>query len=227
MLVLFDIDGTLLTSLRAGLAGMQMAMRELHGIEVSFEGIEIAGRLDTLIWRDLTARHSLPGDPGAHQTFRETYSRCLARVLAENNSSRALPGTHALVDAVCAAPGVTAGLLTGNYQTTGMLKVTHAGFKAESFVVNAWGDEGPDRRSLVPVAMGRYHSRHGRAVPADRVLIIGDTPHDVDCAKAHGARVLAVATGQFTVSELQATAADRVASDLSDTAALAEWILRS
>jgi phosphoglycolate phosphatase-like HAD superfamily hydrolase len=225
MLVLFDIDGTLLTSLKAGLRGMQMAFLELHGVDVDFSDVEIAGRLDTLIWRDMTRKYGLPADAGAHEQFRDTYTRCLAQVFKERNTAEALPGTHALVDAVRATPNVTIGLLTGNYEATGMLKVRHAGFDHAGFVVNAWGDDGPDRRSLVPVAMERYRSRHGTSVAAQRVVILGDTPHDVDCAKAHGARVLAVATGQFTVDQLRQAGADHVAANLSDTAELCKWIV--
>lgn len=227
MLVLFDIDGTLLTSLKAGLRGMQLAFLELHGVDADFSDIEIAGRLDTLIWRDLTRKYGLPADADAHEQFRATYTRRLADVFQERNTAAALPGTHALVAAVRATPNVTIGLLTGNYEATGMLKVKHAGFDHEGFVVNAWGDDGPDRRSLVPVAMDRYRARHGKAVAAERVVILGDTPHDVDCAKAHGARVLAVATGQFTVDQLRQAGADHVATDLSDTGPLTKWIVNS
>lgn len=227
MLVLFDIDGTLLISLRAGVGAMQTALRELHGVDISFDGVEIHGRLDTLIWRDLANRYGLPAHEEAHQTFRSTYARHLDERLAANNTSQALPGAIALVRAVQATPGVTIGLLTGNYEPTGKLKVKHAGFDPDAFVVNAWGDDAPDRRSLVPVAMQRYHQRHGRAVPAQNVVIIGDTPHDVDCAKAHGARVLAVGTGAFTPEALRQAGADLATPDLSDTATLAAWITRA
>jgi len=90
--------------------------------------------------------------------------------------------------------------------------------------VNAWGDDGPDRPSLVPVAMRRYRELHGRDVAPRDVLIIGDTPYDVHCAKAHGARVLAVATGHFDVDSLRAAGADRVERDLRATPGIVEWI---
>lgn len=227
MLVLFDIDGTLLTSLRAGIGAMTTAVRELHGVDPDFEGVEIHGRLDRLIWRDLAAKHGLPAEEADHARFKQTYARHLSERLAAANTAVPLPGTHALVDAVRATPGVTIGLLTGNYQETGRLKVRHAGFEPDHFVVNAWGDEGPDRRSLVPVARERYQQRLGAALPPERVLIIGDTPADVDCAKAHGARVLAVATGGFTVEALRATPADAVVANLEDTGALVRWIVGS
>ncbi len=225
MLVLFDIDGTLLTSLRAGIGAMTTAVRELHGIEPDFEGVEIHGRLDRLIWRDLAAKHGLPAGEDDHARFKQTYARHLGERLAAANTATPLPGTHALVEAVRGQPGVTIGLLTGNYEETGRLKVRHAGFDPDHFVVNAWGDEGPDRRSLVPVARERYARRHGTHLSPERVVIIGDTPADVDCAKAHGARVLAVATGGFTEEALRATAADAVMPSLADTAGALRWIV--
>ncbi|MBL9141778.1 MAG: haloacid dehalogenase-like hydrolase [Phycisphaerae bacterium] len=225
MLVLFDIDGTLLTSLRAGLGAMTSTIEELHGVQPDFEGVEIHGRLDRLIWRDLAAKHRLPASEEDHATFKRTYTRHLNERLSAANTAVALPGTVALVDAVRATPGVTIGLLTGNYEATGRLKVKFAGFDPDVFVVNAWGDEGPDRRSLVPVAHERYHQRNGSRVAPERVVILGDTPADVDCAKAHGARVLAVATGGFTAQALAATDADLVVPDLADTAAITRWIV--
>jgi phosphoglycolate phosphatase-like HAD superfamily hydrolase len=227
MLILFDIDGTLLHSLSAGIHAMSAAIRELHGAEADFARVEVHGRLDTLIWRDLGRIHGFATDDAAHARFKECYSGHLERRLAERNTVEAMPGAHELVDAVRAIEGVTSGLLTGNYERTGRLKVRHAGIDPDHFVVNAWGDDGPDRRSLVPVAMGRYRDRHGRAVDARDVTIIGDTPHDVDCAHAAGARVIAVATGKFGIDALREAGADLAVADLRDTASLARWIVRA
>lgn len=226
MLVLFDIDGTLLRSLSAGIHAMTSALQELHGTTPDFSRVPVHGRLDTLIWRDLAAIHGFPADDAAHATFRETYSRHLERRLAERNTVERFAGAAELVDAAAAMPGTAIGLLTGNYERTGRLKVRHAGIDPDRFVVNAWGDEGPDRRSLVPVALARYRAMHGRALdPADAV-IIGDTPHDVDCAHAAGARCIAVATGAYGIDDLRAAGADLAVPTLAGTDALARWIAR-
>jgi phosphoglycolate phosphatase-like HAD superfamily hydrolase len=123
----------------------------------------------------------------------------------------------------------TIGLLTGNFAETGRMKLTACGIDPEQFAVCAWGDESPhdppERAHLPPVAMGRYRERYGRAIDPGRVTIIGDTPHDVRCALAHGCRALAVATGQHGVPELTAAGAHRSVSDLAATEDIVGWLL--
>jgi phosphoglycolate phosphatase-like HAD superfamily hydrolase len=224
MLVLFDIDGTLLHSLSAGVHAMSSALRELHGVDPDFSKVEVHGRLDTLIWRDLAAVHGYPTCDASHERFRSTYSAHLERRLAERNTVERYPGTRELVDAVRGHPALTLGMLTGNYEFTGRLKVRHAGIDPDLFLVTAWAGDAPDRRGLVPVAMRRFAERTGTPIAGDRVVIIGDTPADVDCAHASGARCLAVATGHFGIDALRAAGADLAVSDLRDTEHLLTWI---
>lgn len=226
MLVLFDIDGTLLHSLSAGVHAMTTALRELHGTEPDFSKVEVHGRLDTLIWRDLAAAHGYPTCEASHERFRSTYSAHLERRLAERNTVQRYPGTLELVHAVHSHPDLVLGMLTGNYEFTGRLKVRHAGIDPDLFLVNAWAGDAPDRRGLVPVAMRRHAERTGRAIAGDRVVIIGDTPADIDCAHASGARCLAVATGHFSLEALRAAGADLAVPDLGDTERLLAWIAR-
>jgi phosphoglycolate phosphatase len=226
MLVLFDIDGTLLQTHGAGLKAMALALADLHGPrEYSFEGVETSGRLDPHIWRDLCRLHELPQDEASHERFRLRYEHHLAERFRTDAVSRALPGTHTLVDRLHAEPSLTLGLLTGNYPVTGRLKVEHAGFETARFPIGAFAVDGPDRRSLPPVAMRRFAAHRGASIPAERVLIIGDTPLDIDCARANGCRCLAVATGRHPREELEADRPDRVVADLSDTDAILRWIL--
>lgn len=226
MLVLFDIDGTMLTSEGAGLVAMLDAMRELvPGREFSFEGIPVAGRLDTLIWRDLLERHGLDRDDALHAQFRERYGQHLHRRLGVTHTARALPGVTDLIATLAQEPAVTLGILTGNYEHTGRLKVERAGIPTRHFTANAWADDGHSRRALTPVAMRRCAEGRGSAVDPRQVVVIGDTPHDIDCAHAHGCRALAVATGGSSADDLRAHRADLVVDDLSDSAALSRWIL--
>jgi len=227
MLVLFDIDGTLLLTHGAGLRAMSRALADVHGPaasgEYGFDGIDTSGRLDTHIWRDLSRKHGLADDDATHASFRARYCHHLEQGFAGESTSQALPGAIDLVERLHREPRVTLGLLTGNYPETGRLKVRIAGFDPDRFVIGAFASDGHDRRSLTPVARERFVERHGRPLPAEHTLIIGDTPHDVDCAKAHGCRCLAVLTGRHAADEL--AGADRIVADLTATDDLVAWIL--
>ncbi|MFN9078701.1 MAG: HAD hydrolase-like protein, partial [bacterium] len=93
------------------------------------------------------------------------------------------------------------------------------------FPFGAFGADGPSRRHLTPVAIERAKAGLGRAFDPARVTIIGDTPHDIDCAKAHGCRALGVGTGPYSTERLLAAGADLAVADLADLAAVRGWIL--
>jgi phosphoglycolate phosphatase len=226
MLILFDIDGTMLRTGGAGLRAMTAAGRELIGPHFTMEGVNFAGRLDPLIWED-AARAAGVDDPDAHhEAFRASYTRLLLAMLAEERQAQALPGVMALIDALAAVQELTLGVVTGNYPETGRAKIAAAGLDPDVFVVAAWGSDGRIRRELPPIAMSRYAEHHGRAIEPHRVVVIGDTPHDVDCAKHSGCRSIAVATGPIhSIDELHEYGADLTLADLSDTDRLVEWIL--
>lgn len=229
MLVLFDIDGTLLKTHGAGLRAMSKALADLHGPhpsgEYDLEGVDTSGRLDSHIWRDLSRKHDLPHDEAVHERFRARYHHHLREGFAGESVSEALAGARELVERLHPEPDLTIGLLTGNYAATGRLKVASAGFDPDRFVVNAFADDGPDRRSLPPVAIDRYRAHRGREIDPAAVLIVGDTPHDVDCARINGCRCLAVTTGRHPADEL--VGADRIVDSLEEIEDLAEWILSS
>ncbi|MBM4113588.1 MAG: hypothetical protein FJ253_09510 [Phycisphaerae bacterium] len=226
MLLLFDIDGTLLRTQGVGVAAMAEALRELHdGREFSFEGVEIAGRLDTLIWRDVMSRHGLEASAELHDRFRCAYARHLERRLAESPGvARLMPGVPALLRALRADSRRHLGLVTGNYGETGRLKIRASGLDPDQFTINAFADDGPDRRSLPGVALRRFRETHGRDASASTTVVIGDTPHDVDCARASGCLAVAVATGDFDRGELEEHRPDLVLDDLADTAAFLRWL---
>jgi phosphoglycolate phosphatase-like HAD superfamily hydrolase len=222
MLVLFDIDGTLLLSRGASLRNYRIAAAELFGRELHADGMRTAGGLDPLIWRALCGVNGIGAEEAEarHAAFRAAYARHLGRELSAGGVAYALPGVPALLDALAARADVTLGLLTGNYPETGRLKLEAAGLPSARFPVAAWGVDGGHRRDLVPVALTRCEQVIGRAPPPEEVVIIGDTPHDVDCALAHGCRALGVATGGSDADELHAAGAHHVLSDLSDTPAV-------
>lgn len=229
MLILFDIDATLLTSSRAGVLALEAGGRETFGATFTIEGVDFAGRLDPLIIGDLLDRNGLERSAPNALSLRRGYAKHLPGLLARPESTRALPGVHALLAALRGEAGVTLGLLTGNFEDTGTAKLRSVGIEAGWFPVRVWGDESPKqpaRREHLPlVAFERYRALHGRSAEPSRTVVIGDTPHDVSCALEHGCRSLGVATGSYTVEELRARGAARALSDLSDTAGVLAWLL--
>jgi phosphoglycolate phosphatase-like HAD superfamily hydrolase len=226
MLVLFDIDGTLLRSQGAGVAAMQQTFDELYPDRgLSMRGVPVAGRLDTLIWTDVLRSHGLEPSEAEAARFRARYAEVLAERLSSGEAGlRLMPGVHELVERLAAEPDCTVGLLTGNWIHTARIKLEAAGFVWDRFRLGAFADDGPDRRALPPVAMRRFEAFAGRGIDPQRVAIIGDTPMDVDCAKHNGCRAVAVATGDYGVDALAETGADLVLPDLGAIAEVVEWL---
>lgn len=229
MLVLFDIDATLVSTCGAGIRAMEDAARDLFGPAAAADGIEYAGRLDPLIIADFCrAAGRLPTREMLAQ-FRERYRLALARRLRDPGvEPRPLPGVLDLLRRLRFESSARLGLLTGNFEETGSLKLAACGIDPARFDLAVWGDHSPrdppDRADLPPVAMRRFSALAGCAVEARHVTIIGDTPHDVRCARAHGCRSLGVATGRFSVAALLDAGADAAVPDLSDTAAIVAWL---
>lgn len=224
MLVLFDIDMTLFTTSRSGMAAMTDAGQHLFGPHFTTDGIEFGGQLDPLIVERIYRSQGRDYGPHAEAEFRPLYHNFLKQRLRERNATcRTLPGAMELLNAVRNHAALVPGVLTGNYAETGMLKLRAVGIDPDWFEVSVWGDESPStpptRNDLPRVAMQRWGG------PARRGVIIGDTPHDVRCAKVNGLRCLAVATGGSSVSELDAAGADRVVDNLSDTTSILDWLL--
>jgi len=229
MLILFDIDATLIKTSGLGIKAMGLAGRELFGERFDEKVVEYAGRLDPLIISDLLRAHEI-AENGANVTrFRAGYRRYLEQLLSEPGTGKVCPGVPGLLERLRGREGVTMGLLTGNFPETGRIKLRACGIEVDQFRVCAWGDESPQavpaRDHLPPVAMARHARRTGAAVDPQRVTIIGDTPDDVACARAHGCRSLGVATGQFGVAALKDSGADLAVEDLSNGDAIERWLV--
>ncbi len=229
MLILFDIDATLITTGGVGVRAMADAGRELHGEAFTSDGVEFSGRLDPLILADLLVRNGREPTRDSLEAMRGAYRRHLVRCLAAPGDRRMLPGVGTLLDALGDIPGLTLGLLTGNFADTGSMKLRACGIDPERFGIRVWGDESPHeppaRDHLPPVAMARYRERFGRDAEPSRVTIIGDTVHDVRCARAHGCRALAVATGRYSLSDLASAGAHHAVPTLADTPEILAWLL--
>jgi len=230
VLVLFDVDATLITTSRAGIWAMGAAGRELYGEAFTTDRTEFSGRLDPLILRDLLEANGVEPTAAALAAMRATYRVHLERRLREGPPPRALPGVMDLLTVLSEQASVVMGLLTGNFPETGAMKLRACGIEPERFPIRVWGDESPFeppcREHLPPVAIGRYRERQGREVAPDAVTVVGDTPHDVACAKANGCRVIGVATGAYSTGALRDAGADLVLVDLSDTERVVSWVMR-
>jgi phosphoglycolate phosphatase-like HAD superfamily hydrolase len=221
-LVLFDIDGTLVLTGRAGVRGMNRAFQRLHGVADALANVPIAGRTDRAIVADGFRRMGKPPTAALITELRDAYcSRDLPEELVRptEHPKHVLPGVEAALDALGSEPQVGVGLLTGNFVAGAAVKLGHFDLWRR-FTFGAFGDEHLDRRDLMAVAVAAAR-RHGRPdVPPDRIVVIGDTPLDVDCAQAFGARAVAVATGPYDILVLEKTGAEVIVPDLSDWAGI-------
>ena len=224
MLVLWDIDGTLLRTHGAGSRAMDAAGRELLGPQFSLARVDLAGQLDSAIWLDACQRNGVAASEELMERLRAAYTRQLRETYEREPPPERLHGAASLCASFASHRGVTQGLLTGNYSATGRIKVHAAGYDLDQFQVCAWGSDAESRRALVPVALARYEELHGRAIDPKQVTIIGDTPRDVDCARASGCRSIAVATGRFSLADLLAEEPDLALQDLRDTARVLDFI---
>lgn len=215
MIVLFDIDGTLLSSSGAGLRALEHAMVDLYGISEAMRGISLAGRTDRSIVRDLVKAHGLAQGALAEDAILDAYLARLPRQLTM--AARLLPGVQPLLDHLAARPEIAVGLLTGNIRKGARAKLGHFGI-FHHFGFGGFGDHHNDRDDVAREALAEVRELHGVSYPADRVLVIGDTPLDIRCARAVGARVLAVATGIHTQADLAPHGPDHLLADLGDTA---------
>jgi phosphoglycolate phosphatase-like HAD superfamily hydrolase len=215
-LVLFDIDGTLLLTGGAGKRAMDRAFADAFGVADAFAEVPMGGRTDRFLIEHALERWGVPITPEALDRFRECYLVHLADTIGEPGHGRkgTMPGVAPLLDALAGRPGVQTALLTGNYEAGARIKLTHFDLW-DRFAWGAFGDHHAERDALARAAIADA-PRRGVALadPADAV-IIGDTPFDIACARAAGARVIAVATGGHPLDELQALAPDLAIADLT------------
>ena len=217
IVVLWDIDNTLLYTGGAGSLAMARAFEDLYGVPDAFGRVEFSGRTDTAIFFDAARAHGLD-QTNLHPELSRFYDAYVAhlRPALDEVTGRLMPGVRDLLNALAGRADVRMGLGTGNFRRGGEMKLRHYGI--DPFFPDTLGGFGEDAESRdAVIAAGIERMTNG--TPPDRVVIIGDTPHDVTAAHANGAFALAVATGRDSVDELASCGADVVLPDLSDTAA--------
>jgi phosphoglycolate phosphatase-like HAD superfamily hydrolase len=225
-LILFDIDGTLLLSGRAGLRAMTRAFQDAFGITDAFKGESFGGRTDSyLVSKALTAA-GLPDTSDHHHRFRETYLPLLAEEIRHPGQGHKglMPGARELLEALQEYDHLHLALLTGNYREAAAIKLQH--FEIWNFFEwGAFSDDHHDRNALVPIARTRAETYDIPPEAIERVIVIGDTPHDIECARVAGAKSIAVATGGYSVEQLKDAGADEVLPNLSDTEIVIKLLL--
>lgn len=230
-LLLFDVDGTLL---RAGDPthgrAVTVACQQVFNVEGDLSRTELAGRTDRRILETLLATYGVPPaaiKPRLPEAF-GVMSDYVDAHLPVSLADRVLPGVVDLLDAVAAA-GLALGLVTGNLPRIAVAKLTRAGiwapFERLAGGIGGFGDLSAQRADLVTAALATAERHLGFAAPGAAAVVIGDTPHDIDCGIACSARTIGVATGRYSVDDLRAAGASMVVHDLTATADLLQYIL--
>jgi phosphoglycolate phosphatase-like HAD superfamily hydrolase len=219
---LFDIDGTLLATGGAGQKAMEAALRAEFGELRPVVGISTAGRTDRAITSDLFAFFGIEGHPEVVDRFLAAYLQHLPHQLAEC-TGLILPGVAELLKLLAARDDVLLGLLTGNYREGARMKLEHYGL-FDYFQFGGFGDVHPHRDDVARSAVDEVCRRLGRAPEPGQLWVIGDTPADVQCGRAVGASVIAVATGMYSADQLRATNPDYLFDDFSNPQAVVDLL---
>ena len=224
-ILLFDIDGTLLLSGKAGYRALTRTFEELFGVARGFDDIPVAGMTDEIILTAALERAGMAADLETRARFHTRYCELFADEIHWPGPRKGLmPGVAALLEVLSRYDGIRCGLVTGNFARPAQIKLEHFALW-RFFHFGAYGDDAPVRDKLVPIAVERARRSGVEVKRATDVVVIGDTPLDVQCAAAADARSVAVATGSYDEAALRETGADAVLADLRDVAAVVELLL--
>jgi phosphoglycolate phosphatase len=212
-LLLWDIDGTLISTGAAGhrAIGRATAARFKGG---DLGGVEIAGRTDVGIGRQILSKYHAPVNDKSVHSFLDLYVEFLEEELPRGKG-RVLPGVLELLEDTATKSDITLGLLTGNLERGARLKLEHYDLW-RFFAFGAFADDHHDRNELGAFALKRAHDTTGIDFAAAHVDVIGDTGHDIACGKAFGARTIAVATGPWSREQLAPHEPDFLFDDLAN-----------
>ncbi len=212
-LILFDIDGTLVSMGGAGTKAMNLAFNELFSIDDAFREIPMAGKTDIQIIKEGLKLHGLPYMDGNVDKMINGYLKFL-REKVNNPLKHLKPGIINSLE-LFNKMNMALGLLTGNLEKGAKIKLGTLNLN-EYFLEGAFGSDDEDRDNLLPIAIAKFTKKGLRFTPKN-CIVVGDTPRDVQCAKIHGAGCIAVATGPYSKEALLKTDADVVVSSLEET----------
>jgi phosphoglycolate phosphatase-like HAD superfamily hydrolase len=222
VLALFDVDGTLIergdpAHLAAIDDGIHAVLPETQG--VSIRQIDFDGKVDRQIVRELLTLAGI-GDNRATEALPAIFAEVVRSYggawQGRTGDADLLPGARVLLACLAADDRFRLGVLTGGAEGVVGAKLARLGL-ADRFPVGAFGDAVERRRALLPLARARAEAHYRQTFAPESIVVVGDTPNDVDCAHSGGAACLAVATGRFSMAELAEAGADLVLPDLADT----------
>jgi phosphoglycolate phosphatase-like HAD superfamily hydrolase len=225
-LLLFDIDGTLINGNKAGRMAMGAAMEQMFGTKGMLETYPMGGKTDLGIITDVLSEAGLPikqiheKAPAFFQLMAE-----MAENIYPGRGITPCPGIEELLKELRDRKGVLLGLLTGNARPTASMKLAAAGIDPEQFIVGAYGSENLSRNNLPAIALRRAKELTGLDIAGDNAVIIGDTPADIECARAGMARAVAVASGWHPIDVLEQKQPDFLFADFGDTQAVLNALL--
>lgn len=228
IVVLFDLDGTIMLSGGAGKRAMEGIFLKKFGIPDGFKGIIPDGKTDPEIFREMMQKWGVrierEEEKRVLEELKDGYIELLRCEVPKSTKAFIMPGVRELISELKRRPNVKLGLLTGNYEEGAKIKLSKFGLDG-FFEFGAFGSDAESRSELVKIAIQRAEKLYGKKIKMGKnVVIIGDTPRDVACAKAFGLTCIAVATGRYSAAELEQAGADYVFGDLSDTERVLEVI---
>ena len=220
-MVLFDIDGTLLRSGGAATRSLNLAFQVIYGIESDSTSVQFDGKTDPLIIRELMQEYELAEPP--NEKLLDTYLSILTQEIRESRDFEILSGARELLSCLSIDPEFLVGLGTGNIEEGARLKLERAELNS-FFAFGGYGSDSGDRTELIRIAIGR-----GRDLITphlvDEIFVIGDTPRDIRHGRAAGARTVAVATGNFSLEELEAYNPDLAVVSLEPKEPILDFLL--
>ncbi len=213
-LVLFDIDGTLVRTGGAGVKAFGRAFANEFGLPQGTERLKFAGRTDTGLVQEFFQQNQIEPTAQNFQRFFECYIFWLDHLLGQLDGGLCPQVREFLRDLQALPQPPLLGLLTGNIRLGAEIKLRHFQLWDE-FRTGGFGDDHPERNRIAAIARDRASRVLDGKLHGEQILVIGDTPLDIECARAIDAKVLAVATGGSTLEQLQTHQPDWVVSDLS------------
>jgi phosphoglycolate phosphatase-like HAD superfamily hydrolase len=215
--VLFDVDGTLIDTGGAGGRSWSHAFREAFGVDGDIRKFSEVGMTDPVVARQ-TFEGTLGREPTTDEVIRlmMRYVLRLPEEVASSPGYRVMPGVHDLLERLVAADTLL-GLVTGNIEGAAHVKIARAGLQ-RFFLFGGYGSDSAERSDLTRAGIARAEALSGHDIDPSEVLVVGDTPRDIEAAHGAGAIAVGVATGEYSVDQLRDGGAEHVLRSFEDDA---------